>query len=123
MAASLENRWWRDVIEHGPRSRYAHHFDIDWTRPLTLPFLGDTFENVLERDEIRVQPDPETGHPAFAYYDSFYPLTPESWQDDPDAILNLTDKSAISALHQRQPWRLTCWRDAPHSLSYRRFLR
>ncbi|HAU8265049.1 TPA: malto-oligosyltrehalose synthase [Kluyvera intermedia] len=121
MAASLENRWWRDVIEHGPRSRYAHHFDIDWTRPLTLPFLGDTFENVLERDEIHVQPDPETGHPAFAYYDSFYPLTPESWQDDPDAILNLTDKSAISALHQRQPWRLTCWRDAPHSLSYRRF--
>jgi (1->4)-alpha-D-glucan 1-alpha-D-glucosylmutase len=35
--------------------------------------------------------------------------------------LNLTDKSAISALHERQPWRLTCWRDAPHSLSYRRF--
>jgi maltooligosyltrehalose synthase len=53
MAASLENRWWRDVIEHGPQSRYAHHFDIDWTRPLTLPFLGDTFENVLARDEIR----------------------------------------------------------------------
>jgi (1->4)-alpha-D-glucan 1-alpha-D-glucosylmutase len=78
MAASLENRWWRDVIEHGPQSRYAHHFDIDWTRPLTLPFLGDTFENVLARDEIRVQPDPETGHPAFAYYDSFYPLTPKA---------------------------------------------
>lgn len=121
MAASLENRWWRDVIEHGESSRYAHHFDIDWTRPLTLPFLGDTFDNALAAGEITLRPDPQTGNPTLAYYDSFYPLTPESWQSDPEAILSLTDNAAINELHQRQPWRLTSWRDAPHSLSYRRF--
>lgn len=49
MSTSLENRWWRDVIEQGRQSRYAAYFDIDWSRPLTLPFLGDTFEAELER--------------------------------------------------------------------------
>ena len=36
MAASLENLWWRDVIAHGEHSRYAHFFDIDWSRPLKI---------------------------------------------------------------------------------------
>lgn len=47
MSTSLENRWWRDVIEQGRQSRYAAYFDIDWSRPLTLPFLGDTSEPAL----------------------------------------------------------------------------
>ena len=38
MASSLDNPWWKDVIEHGEDSRYARHFDIDWSRRLTLPF-------------------------------------------------------------------------------------
>ncbi|QHM75659.1 Maltooligosyl trehalose synthase [Mixta theicola] len=121
MAASLENAWWRDVIEHGSQSRYAHYFDIDWTRRLTLPFLGDTFEKVLENGEISVQRDPQTGRPAFACYDSFYPLTPESWQGREAEVLALTDARALTELHDRQPWRLMSWRDAPRDLSYRRF--
>ncbi|WP_275556474.1 alpha-amylase family glycosyl hydrolase, partial [Mixta sp. Marseille-Q2659] len=112
MAASLENAWWRDVIEHGEQSRYARHFDIDWTRRLTLPFLGDTFEAVLENGEISVKADPKTGRPAFAYYESFYPLTPESWQGREAEVLQLTDKAEIAKLHERQPWRLMSWRDA-----------
>jgi (1->4)-alpha-D-glucan 1-alpha-D-glucosylmutase len=55
MSTSLENPWWRDVIEYGEQSRYAHHFDIDWSRRLTLPFLGDDFEKVLAQGEIRIQ--------------------------------------------------------------------
>lgn len=121
MAASLENLWWRDVIEYGEKSRYAHHFDIDWTRRLTLPFLGDTFENVLENGEIAVKPHPGTGRPALAYYDSYYPLTPESWQEREEEVLALTDRAAIAELHEQQPWRLMSWRDAPRDLSYRRF--
>lgn len=54
MASSLENAWWRDVLEYGKESRYARHFDIDWSRRLTLPFLGDTFDVVLENGEIEV---------------------------------------------------------------------
>lgn len=121
MAASLENPWWRDVIEHGEDSRYASYFDIDWSRRLTLPFLGDTFEVALEKGDITVKADPETGRPALAYFDSFYPLTPESWQGKEQEILQLTDKPAIVALHDSQPWRLMSWRDAPEELSYRRF--
>lgn len=121
MAASLENAWWRDVIEHGENSRYARYFDIDWSRRLTLPFLGDTFEAVLENGEISIKPDPQSGKPALAYYDSFYPLAPESWQGRESEVLQLTDKAEIAKLHQRQPWRLMSWRDAPRDLSYRRF--
>ncbi|WP_413728412.1 malto-oligosyltrehalose synthase [Sodalis sp. RH19] len=121
MAASLENPWWRDVVEKGKNSRYARHFDIDWSERLTLPFLGDTFERALENDEIAVKPDPKTGRPAFAYYDTFYPLAAETWQGREVEVLNLTDKGAIARLHGRQPYRLMSWRDAPRDLSYRRF--
>ncbi|MEM6159337.1 malto-oligosyltrehalose synthase [Erwinia sp. P6884] len=121
MAASLDNAWWRDVIEHGSKSRYARHFDINWSRRLTLPFLGDTFENVLENGEISVKPDPKTGKPALAYFDNYYPLVPESWQGREAEVLAITDKAELSELHDRQPWRLMSWRDAPHDLSYRRF--
>ncbi|WP_048785218.1 malto-oligosyltrehalose synthase, partial [Pantoea vagans] len=121
MAASLENAWWRDVIEHGEQSRYARYFDIDWSRRLTLPFLGDSFEAALENGEITIKADPDSGKPAFAYYESFYPLSPASWQGGEADVLALTDKAQIAALHDRQPYRLMSWRDAPRDLSYRRF--
>nr|WP_310617521.1 malto-oligosyltrehalose synthase [Pantoea cypripedii] len=116
MAASLENPWWHDVIAHGEHSRYAHYFDIDWSRPLTLPFLGDTFAEALEKGEISVRADPQSGLPTLAYFDNFYPLALDSWQG-----LNLQDKVDIAALHERQAYRLICWRDAATDLSYRRF--
>lgn len=121
MAASLENRWWRDVIEHGENSRYARHFDIDWTRPLTLPFLGDSFENCVKKGEITIKRDPDGGRPAFAFYENFYPLTPASWQGRETEILSLTGLQPLISLHESQPWRLMCWREAPRNLSYRRF--
>lgn len=121
MAASLENAWWRDVIEHGEQSAYARYFDIDWSRRLTLPFLGEDFATVLEKGELSVKPHPETGHPSLAYYDSFYPLTPTSWQGHADEVLAITDHAALDALHQQQPWQLINWRDARRDLSYRRF--
>lgn len=121
MASSLENAWWRDVLEYGKESRYARHFDIDWSRRLTLPFLGDTFDVVLENGEIAIKPDPATGKPTFAYYDNYYPLAPATWQGREAEILALTDKAAIADLHERQPWKLMSWRDAARSLSYRRF--
>jgi len=121
MAASLENPWWRDVVENGEKSRYARHFDIDWTRRLTLPFLGDTFEKVLDAGEITVKADPQTGKPALAYYDTYYPLTPASYAGREEETLEITDRAAIAGLHDRQPYRLMSWRDAPRELSYRRF--
>ncbi len=121
MAASLENAWWRDVIEHGQESQYARYFDIDWSRRLTLPFLGDDFDRVLEKGEITIKADPQSGKPALAYFDSYYPLTPASWQGREAELLALTDPAAITQLHEEQPWQLMNWREARSALSYRRF--
>ena len=74
MSTSLENLWWRDVIEYGQQSRYFRYFDIDGSRPLTLPFLGDTFEAELEKGAITLKRDPVTEKAALVYYDAEYPL-------------------------------------------------
>jgi (1->4)-alpha-D-glucan 1-alpha-D-glucosylmutase len=122
MAASLENPWWRSVVELGEASPYARYFDIDWTRRLTLPFLGDSFEEVLKNGELAIKPDPATGNPALAYYETYYPLKPETYAGrEAEVIATGTRPEAIAALHDRQPWELMCWRDAPSKLSYRRF--
>jgi len=121
MAASLENAWWRDVIAKGEKSPWARHFDIDWSRRLTLPFLGEDFDAVVEKGELKVEADPQTGKPAFVYYESVYPLVEASWQGREQEILGLTDAAKIAELHAQQPWRLMSWRDAASDLSYRRF--
>ncbi|EKS6727619.1 malto-oligosyltrehalose synthase [Enterobacter mori] len=111
MSTSLENRWWRDVIEHRKQSRYARYFDIDWSRPLTLPFLGDTFEAELEKGAIRLHRDSVTNKAALVYYDTAYPLNPGTWDEN----------KSIAELHEAQSWRLMSWREAPKQLSWRRF--
>jgi (1->4)-alpha-D-glucan 1-alpha-D-glucosylmutase len=83
MAASAENPWWMDVLENGPSSRYAPFFDIDWHPPvlkarsledgrLLLPFLGDLYGRVLEKQEITLRID-ESGF-FFQYWDWKFPL-------------------------------------------------
>jgi len=59
MAASGENPWWMDLLEDGPRSAFASHFDVDWHPPsrslenrVLLPILGKTYAEVLEGREI-----------------------------------------------------------------------
>lgn len=111
MSTSLENRWWRDVIEHGKKSRYAAYFDIDGSRPLTLPFLGDTFEAELERGAITLKRDSVTNSAALVYYDTAYPLNPGTYDES----------KSIAEIHAAQSWRLMSWREAPKQLSWRRF--
>ncbi len=60
--ADGSNAWWRDVLENGPASRYADHFDIEWRSgtpgldgKVLLPILGDQYGNVLERGELRLE--------------------------------------------------------------------
>lgn len=119
MAASMENAWWRDVVEFGQESRYAQVFDIDWSQPLTLPFLSDTFENVLEAGDLTIKPHPQTARPSIEYFGTFYPLNPSSYGSDD--IYTSLDKNRLRDLHARQPYRLLSWRDASRKLSYRRF--
>ncbi|MDQ1183747.1 malto-oligosyltrehalose synthase [Agrobacterium larrymoorei] len=121
MAASLETPWWKDVMEHGAESRYARHFDVDWSRRLTLPVLGDDFDAVLEAGDLAIKSDPKTGKPVLAYFESLFPLHPSTYDGREAEILKISDKASVSELHDQQPYRLMSWRDAARDLSYRRF--
>ncbi|THV25200.1 malto-oligosyltrehalose synthase [Peteryoungia ipomoeae] len=121
MAASLENRWWYDVVENGPASAYSGHFDIDWSRRLTLPVLDTSFEAALEGNEIGVGRDPSTGKPSLTYRGSFFPLAPYSYAGRSEEIMKAADRETIAALHDEQAYQLIPWRDVPRALSYRRF--
>jgi (1->4)-alpha-D-glucan 1-alpha-D-glucosylmutase len=80
MAASLENAWWRDVVEWGADSLFAGHFDIDWTERLTLPILGKAFAEIVADGDARVMADPDGGRLVLAYFDNHLPLAPDTWR-------------------------------------------
>ena len=79
MAASLENRWWRSVIEFGLESPFACHFDIDWRERLTLPILGQPFSETLAAGELTLEADRKNGCLCLTYFDHRLPLVPSSY--------------------------------------------
>ena len=81
MAASLQNPWWRSVVQWGEASRYAGHFDIDWSRRLTLPILGRPVDEALDLDELSLALDTRRGALALAYFDNLLPLHPATWAE------------------------------------------
>ena len=91
------NAWWQDVLEHGPQSRYANFFDIDWDsekralqNKVIFPILGDPYRKCLETGKIRL--DFEEGALAFHYFDYVLPLAPKTY------ALVLQDKMFASVL-------------------------
>ena len=109
MAASAENPWWRDVLRHGPASRTAHHFDIDWSQTLVLPILGKPYGAALRDGDITRGDHPEWG-PVLSVPGHDLPLAPgtETIRD-------------IHALHEAQHYRVAHWRLGRDGLTYRRF--
>ncbi len=79
MAASLDNPWWRSVIEHGQASRHAPAFDIDWGRRLTLPWLAKSFDAAVADGDIALAADVEAGCLAFTFSGIAIPLDPASY--------------------------------------------
>jgi (1->4)-alpha-D-glucan 1-alpha-D-glucosylmutase len=95
--------WW-DVLRLGRESRYAHWFDIDWSRgPIVVPVLDDKFPEADELDRLEVDGD------ELRYYDHRYPLAPGTGGGTPAQV------------HARQHYRLVCWRHGNTELNYRRF--
>ncbi|MCF8109029.1 MAG: malto-oligosyltrehalose synthase, partial [Desulfohalobiaceae bacterium] len=128
-----ENRWWWDVLENGPSSRYAAYFDIDWNPPearigkkVLLPVLGDHYGRVLEAGELRLAH--RQGRFTVQYHDHRFPLNPESCSflldrsavDTAVAEIN-ADVDALDRLLGAQHYRLAYWRAASEDLNYRRF--
>ncbi|MFC5863301.1 malto-oligosyltrehalose synthase [Acidicapsa dinghuensis] len=83
MATGSMNRYWWDVLENGPASRYATWFDIDWQSPeiklqgkVLIPVLGDQYGRVLAEGNIRIEWDRERFQ--LRYLDQRFPLSPRS---------------------------------------------
>ena len=86
MSTDPANRWWWDVLENGPSSRYARFFDIDWIGPddraahtVLVPVLGDHYGRALERHEIVLQRD--GGRFMLRYEDQLLPVSPSTLDD------------------------------------------
>jgi (1->4)-alpha-D-glucan 1-alpha-D-glucosylmutase len=76
-----DNAWWMDVLENGPASAYARHFDIDWhpvNRELEgkvlVPVLGDHYGAVLDRGELRLSLEPAGCSLVLRYHEHRFPL-------------------------------------------------
>lgn len=143
MGSHNSNRWWIDVLKHGPNSEYATYFDISWDAPnpllkgkVLLPTLGDHYGAVLDRGELKVTFS--NGEYLLTYFDKQFPLSPESIAAF--NLNNVTDSNrgatlsklngapghaaSFNDLHKLidlQHYRLAFWRVGPHEINYRRF--
>lgn len=106
---SLGNPWLRDVLRHGPKSRYARHFDLDPARRIRLPMLDAPFEELLADSAFSVE-DTEDGA-VLVHGPLRVPLAEGTADDTED----------LRALHARQHWWLTNWRSERDAISHRRF--
>lgn len=82
--ATPANAWWRDVLENGPSSIFARHFDVDWRPPkeelentILIPILEDQYGRVLENQKLEIRY--LDGRFELFYYDHVFPLAPRSW--------------------------------------------
>ena len=75
-----ENRWWWDVLENGPSSRYAAYFDVDWSQNgddrILLPILGERYGDALADSLISVER--RGGTFVVCYRDHLLPCAPRS---------------------------------------------
>lgn len=123
MAASPANRWWWDVLRVGRRSPHAPTFDIDWRAGggrVLVGTLGRPLAEALAAGELRVMV--EDGEPAVAYFEQRFPLDPDSYTGQPEALAaDCADPAVLAELLERQHYRLAYWRVAPWEGNYRRF--
>lgn len=144
MAASEENRWWRDVLRNGRASPYASFFDIDWEPAraelrgkVLLPILGEPYRGALESGAFRVERNEEEF--CLRYHHRSLPLSPASVERlraecaetgvSMDEVLRELNGelgvpesfSRLDRLLSEQHYRLAFWRVAGEEINYRRF--
>ncbi len=97
--AHAANRWWWDVLENGPSSRYAGYFDVDWEpvekklhNLVSVPILGDHYGRILEAGEVQIER--EDGSFRVRYHEAVLPLAPRSLE----GILSAASERAESDL-------------------------
>jgi (1->4)-alpha-D-glucan 1-alpha-D-glucosylmutase len=124
------NPWWRDVLENGQSSPFAHFFDIDWepVKPelrgrVLLPILAEQYGLVLERGDLRLVFEEAALH--LDYFDHHLPINPRQavrvyehelpgltaalGEDHPDLLEYLSIMTALRNLptiHETDPSRI-----------------
>lgn len=124
--ATPENAWWRDVLQNGRASPFAGYFDIQWDPPdpalrgkILLPVLGDHYQAVLLRGELRLEFQKDG--PVLRYFENRFPIAPASLPPDFSPKRMNPDRRALDALIQKQNYRLAFWAEGDSKLNYRRF--
>ena len=119
------NAWWWDVLKHGPSSRYAGYFDIDWDPPeavlrrtILVPILGDHYGRVLDAGELEL--GMENGEVVLRYHDHVLPVAPGSVPGDNLDAVN-SDPDALHEVLEKQHYRVAFWKSGDRDLNYRRF--
>ncbi|MBD8638345.1 malto-oligosyltrehalose synthase [Sphingomonas sp. CFBP 13733] len=110
--AGGENGWWNDVLANGASSTHAPFFDIDWREPVLLPILGDPVSVAIAQGALSVELVDDVPM-LVAYGEHRLPLRPE------DHATATSDD--LTALLDRQHYRLASWRTANDDLNWRRF--
>ena len=85
MCVNGPNTWWADVLEHGPSSPFAGHFDIAWNDhprealrgKVLLPILGEMYGKTLESGYFK--PDYEGGAFCFQLPHTRLPIDPRTY--------------------------------------------
>ncbi|HVB66928.1 MAG TPA: malto-oligosyltrehalose synthase [Acetobacteraceae bacterium] len=128
-----DNAWWQDVLRHGPASRYAGFFDIDWNPAdpslqgrLLAPFLGRPYGEALQAGELQLTRD-ATGAAVVRYFDDTYPVAPRDHAEIAGLGLAAYDpataegRARLHRLLERQHYRLAWWGTAGDEINWRRF--
>ncbi|HEX6560253.1 MAG TPA: malto-oligosyltrehalose synthase, partial [Longimicrobiales bacterium] len=82
MAASEDNPWWRDILEHGQSSLASRFFDVEWDAPgcedrIVLPVLGRELSDALAAGEVKIAY--HDGELVTAYFTRRFPLDPGTY--------------------------------------------
>lgn len=82
--ADPANRWWMDVLELGPRSRFASYFDIDWApsnskfkNKVVLPVLGESYADALKNSHLSISY--AAGSFFICYHEKRFPISARTY--------------------------------------------
>lgn len=133
MGVGPTNAFWLDVLAHGPASRYAHWFDIDWQAGggrVVLPVLGEGYGAALESGALQLRADDQGtddqaaesgGFSVWAHDTHRLPVRPEDHAAIREAGVGAFRGAALDALIARQHWRPAKFSLERDGLTYRRF--
>ena len=102
-----DNAWWMDLLENGESSVYAGFFDIDWApanpdraHKILVPVLADPYATALERGELELRFERDTGAFAVFYGPHRMPLDPRTYPRILDRVAALVSSSELENIRR-----------------------